>query len=308
MDEDNQTVSFIDDNVRVYPENLGLPSGCAVLRWTPTGFVVPQLEGVEGMAPMTRYCFPPSLYYYANTTIRTSGSEDIRDSYTSKGYTEWSQVLADYTLGTEVTGNTNSIALVTPLRYAVGMMEATVKANTMRLQDNDGLVETTVEAVGHNLPVTGVVLGSQYALNYDFTPKYTDDGEYFLFDNQTPGVYLTTADSSPINTLSLQTPDGNDVYFCLELLNNTDETFYGADGRILPGRKFYLVGKLSMPAPPRAFNSVFVQDHVTTVSCTIYSLDGAYNAIPDLGLPQLILGVQTQINWKMATPTTLLLE
>lgn len=309
LDPTDYSVTFVDEAIARYPETLGLPSGCAVLRWTPTGFVVPQLEGVEGMAPMTRYCFPPALYYYTNTTIKTSKEDSVREVYdVEQGYTLWSQILNNYTLGNSITSNTESVALVTPLHYAVGLMEATVKAEKNRLQDNDGLVETTVDASGQNLPVTGVVLGSQYAMNFDFTPVYTDDGEYFLYDDQISEVYLTTTKSAPIHTLSLQTPDDKDVYFCLELQNNTGTTFYGADGRVLPGRKFYMVGKLSMPPQPRSHNSVFVQDHLTTVDCTIHSLDGAYNAIPDLGLPQLVLGVQTKVNWKLATPTTVMLE
>ena len=36
------------------------------------------------------------------------------------------------------------------------------------LQDNDGLPETTVSAVGENLPVTGIILGGQYAQNFDY--------------------------------------------------------------------------------------------------------------------------------------------
>lgn len=305
---ETNTITLADETLRNYPETVGLPSGCAVMRWTPTGFVVPQLEGVEGLAPMNRYCFPPSLYYYSNTTIVTSQEEDLGEVYDSPINTQWSQVLAHYTLGTEVTGNTTSIALVTPAHYAMGMMKATVKAERSRLPDNDGLVETSVDATGQNLPVTGVVLGGQYAQRFDFTPNVTEGGEYFLFDNQIPGVYLTVAESNPIYTLSLPTPENKDIYFCLEFRNDTGATFYGADGRILPGRKFYMIGKLTMPPAPRAFNSVFVQDHVTTVDCTIHSLDGAYNSIPDLGLPQLVLGVQTQVNWTLSTPTTLMLE
>lgn len=310
VDATTHTVTFKDDKVRNYPEGLGLPSGCAILRWTPTGFVVPQMNGVEGIAPMNRYCYPPALYYYANTTIKTSKDENIQEAYSERGYTQWSQVLADYTLGTAISSNTKSVALVTPAQFAVGMLSATVKSSRSWLQDGDGLPETTVEAVGENLPITGIILGGQFKQRFDFTPVYPADDavEYYLFDNQTPGVFLTAANSDPIRTLSLQTPDDMDIYFTLEFRNDTGKTFYGADGRILPGRKFYMVGKLELPSSPRAFDSVFVKDHITTVTCTIHSLDGAYNAIPDLGLPQLVLGVQTQVNWTLATPTTVIME
>ena len=307
VDATNYTVRFADEEVREYPENLGLPSGCAVLRWTSNGFVVPRDQGVEGMASMNRFCYPPSLYYYSNTTIRTSQEEDVR-SYYSGSHTQWSQILSDYTLGAEVTGNTNSVALVEPAHYAVAMLNTTVKAASALLQDNDGRPETTVDASGQNLPVTGIILGGQYHQLYDFTPAYSDDGEYYLYDNQTSGVYLTTTESDPISTLTLQTPEDRDVFFSLELRNDTGSTFTGAEGRVLPGRKFYLIGKLTLPDNPGAFHSIFVKDHITSIKCNILSLAGAHNAIPDLGHPQLVVGVQTQIYWDLATPTTLLME
>ena len=196
-----------------------------------------------------------------------------------------------------------------PIQFAVGMLEATVQSDRDWLQDNDGLPETTVFATGENLPVTGIILSGQYAQTFDFTPDTSGD-EYFSFDNQTPGVYLTKEISAPIHTLSLPTPEDKDIYFTLEFLNNSGKIFYGADGRVLPGRKFYMVGKMELPTDPeeRKFEQVFVKDHTTTLNCTIYSLAGAYNAVPDLGIPQLVIGVQTKIEWDLSTPATLLLE
>lgn len=310
VDETEQTVRFNQkySYLSTYPESMGLPTGCAILRWTPTGFVVPQISGVEGMAPINRYCFPTGLYYYVNTTIKTSKDKNIGQSYSTS--TSWDDVLDDYTLGSAIGSNTTSVALIKPIQYAVGMLKATVRSDRDWLQDNDGLPETTVYATGENLPVTGIVLSGQYAQNFDFTPD-TSEEEYFSFDNYTPGVYLTKETSAPIRTLSLPTPEGKDIYFTLEFLNNSGKTFFGADGRVLPGRKFYMVGKIELPpknSPKRLFDQVFVQDHITTLSCTIYSLAGAYNAVPNLGIPQLVIGVQTQVNWEMSSPTTVIFE
>ena len=312
VNDQELTVCFNQENyshLSTYPESMGLPTGCAILRWTPTGFVVPQFSGVEGMAPINRYCYPAGLYYYVCTDIKTSQDEDIAASYGKEGYTTWKQVTDDYTLGTEITSNTTSVALVKPIQYAVGMLYATVKSDRDWLQDNDDNPATTIFATGENLPVTGIILSGQYAQNFDFTPV-VDAVEYFSYDHQTPGVYLTKEKSAPLRTLSLPTPEGKDIYFTLEFLNNTGKTFYGADGRVLPGRKFYMVGKMELPTDPqkRKFEQIFVQDHITTLNCTIYSLAGAYNAVPDLGIPQLVIGVQTQVNWELASPTTLLLE
>ncbi len=310
VDDQELTVCFNQQNwhhLSTYPESMGLPAGCAILRWTPTGFVVPRISGVEGMAPINRYCFPTGLYYYVNTTIKTSQDKNIAQSYSAN--TTWADILNDYNLGSSITSNTTSVALVKPLQFAVGMLSATVQSDRDWLQDNDGLPETTIFATGENLPVTGIILSGQYAQNFDFTP-IVDGDEYFSYDNQTPGVYMTKQTSAPIRTLSLPTPEGKDIYFTLEFLNNSGKTFFGADGRVLPGRKFYMVGKMELPTDPhkRKFEQIFVQDHITNLKCTIYSLAGAYNAVPDLGIPQLVIGVQTQVNWEMSSPATILFE
>lgn len=307
VDAQELTVRFTNPVLSAYPESMGLPSGCAILRWTPAGFVVPRINGVEGMAPISRYCYPTSLYYYIDTDIVTSQDKDIADSYTSRS--SWAEVIQDYTLGTSITSNTTSVALVKPLHFAVSMLSATVQSDRDWLQDNDDLPETTVAATGENLPVTGIILSGQYAQNYNFTPVSGAD-EYFSYDNLTPGVYVTKQKSAPIRTLSLPTPEGKDIYFTLEFLNNSGKTFFGSDGRVLPGRKFYMVGKMELPTDPekRLFEQIFVSDCVTTLNCTIHSLAGAYNAVPDLGIPQLVVGVQTKINWELSTPATLMLE
>ena len=314
VDSQELTVRFNQQtwqHLSTYPESMGLPAGCAILRWTPTGFVVPRISGVEGMAPINRYCFPTGLYYYVNTTIKTSQDKNIAQSYSS--HNTWQDVLDDYTLGTSITSNTTSVALVKPLQFAVGMLSATVQSDRDWLQDNDGLPETTVFATGENLPVTGIILSGQYAQDFTFTPsaQAVENGEeYFSYDNLTPAVYMTKVKSAPIRTLSLPTPEGKDIYFTLEFLNNSGKTFFGADGRVLPGRKFYMVGKMELPTDPvkRKFEQVFVPDHITTLTCTIYSLAGAYNAVPDVGIPQLVSGVHTQVNWEMSCPATLLFE
>jgi hypothetical protein len=81
-----QTISFTKENsplvssaVNDYPGNINLPDGAAVIKWT-TGDdgvktpSVPSAEEYTGMAATvpTKFAYPPSLYYYANTPIVTS--------------------------------------------------------------------------------------------------------------------------------------------------------------------------------------------------------------------------------------------
>ena len=292
-------VLFSNERVQGYPQSLGLPAGAAALRWSAAGFA-PAAEKIDGVAPITRYCYPPSLYYYSNTLLRTTQDAGVRDRYTSQ--LGWDGILAYYQPG-RVLPHTVSVALDQPLQYACGLMVATVKASASFLQDNaEGLVELTSE----NFPVTGIIVGGQHDLRYDFTPV-TDSEEYFLYDNQLSGVYLTPAQSAPFRTLVMQTPVNQDIPFCLELQNNSGQEFYGVQGRVLPGSRFYLAGKLEL-SPSTVLRNVFLQDYYTTVNCTVESLKAAHNAVPDLSDPHLSLGIRTRVNWSQSNPTAVILN
>ena len=299
-------ISFNDSGVADYPERLGLPSGAAVVRWTPSGYVVPLENGLDGIAPISRYCYPPAMYYYADTGIQTSDTEIDSDLY--DGSSDWDTILGNYQDGAVVSSTTRAVALKDPLHFGVSMLKASIVADAVNLQDNDGLDYTLVEVSGNKFPLTGVVLGRQYPVKHDFTPNYTTDpDQYYLYDNQISGIYLTTAQSGYFRTLSLETPDAKDTYFCLEFRNDSDVSFYGAEGRILPGHKFYLVGKLEA-APASGYTRVFSRDYCTTVNCRIKSLKEAHSAVPDMGVPLLNLGVETVIDWTMSDPVTVILE
>ena len=313
INETDKTVAFHDQGVQGYPENLGLPSGAATVRWSPTGYVVPLQNGLDGIAALSDYCFPPALYYRANTPIRTSNDE--LDETVVNQSTDWSGVLSTYYIsGAKVTNLTASMALEHPLNFAVGMLSATVQADKEDLLDNG--YHTQVHLTDGLFPLTGIIIGRQYPQYFDFTPVYDSQAspeprQYYLYDNQISGISLTATKSAEFRTLALQTPEEKSVYICLEFLNNSSNTtFYGIDeGRIMPGHHFYLIGLLEVPSDPsREFDKVFIQDHVTSVNFTIKSLENAYSAIPDMGIPQLSIGVLAQLNWQMATPTEIWLD
>lgn len=297
------TVRFADEALSAYPGNLGLPDGAAVIRWNGTGFQ-PVADNIDGAASVGRFCYPPKLWYYANTTLRTSDEE--MDSYYTPTRNTWNDILMEYRTGIAVAGDTKSVALEAPLQYSTGMLVCTVSASESSLDDGDGDPNTRFSATGTNFPVTGVIIGSQKELGYDFTPKSGGE-QYFMYDNRISGVYLTSQESAPLQALVSQTPEGDNVYFCLELKNQCGKAFTGASGEIVPGGTFYLVGSLDMPPAESGFRSVFIQDCATTVSCSITSLAHALNAIPDLENPRLTLGIQTGINWIQSTSSYILL-
>ena len=121
-----------------------------------------------------------------------------------------------------------------------------------------------------------------------------------------------------VNPQSPSTPQ-EAVNIAIELENNSDAEFYGVDGKIAKGQKFYLVAKLdpndnqdggtasgtiTWPEatksnfPATGINRVFIQDYTTTAKFTINSLKNAYVTIPDLRASKLQLGLSVDLTWQ----------
>jgi hypothetical protein len=152
----------------------------------------------------------------------------------------------------------------------------------------------------------------------------------------TPAVSTTTPDVLQYNyTLvwdnyneTLDVDAQGDVYVALEFVNNTGSDFWGEKNLIRAGATFYIIGRLSpsgatsnttsesvsafaWPAkyalPPYAADGstvqakrVFIQDYVTTAKFVInqYSLQHAYNTVPDLRSAQISLGLSVDLEWR----------
>lgn len=302
-DDGSHNISFVDETMRTYPSSLGIPDGGAVLRWNSVSFT-PVTEGLDGIAPLDHFCYMPPLYYYTNTTIKTSDSHYVYEYYTPD--MTWDQIVGTYRLGNVVTRSTHAVALEEPMHYACALLVASVKAETPTLPDGDGDSRTYALATGHNFPVTGIIIGSQFKQNFDFTPDASGT-EYYLYDNQISGVYLTGSWSDDFRTMVFPVPEDMDVYFFLELRNDSNAAFTGAEGLILPGSKFYLAGKLDKSDDP-LLPSVFMRDYYTTLKCTVTSLANAHVSVPEMGEPQLTFGVQTSQNWMMSSSAYVVLE
>ena len=301
----DHSVTFCKSVLRTYPAVYGLPEGAAIVRWNGIGFEAVS-ETLDGVAPLLQYCYPPDLWYFVNTTISTSTKE--KDNlYTSANASWKNDILPAYNNGKVLHSDTKSAALDSALQYSCAMLVTKVRATAEQLDDADGLYSTQVALGTANLPVTGVIIGSQVDLNFDFTPFGST--EYYLYDNCISGVYLkkTAQESAPtFKTLVSQTPDNEPVYFCLELRNDSGAAFTGADGLVLPGSNFYLVGAIELPGDD-SYTRVFERDHTTTINCTVSSLADARTAVPDLEHPHLSVGLQVNTNWKESTPSSLIL-
>ena len=94
-----------------FPTTYGVPEGAIGMWWNGHRFVR-QISGVNiSLVPVSQYCYPPSLWYFANSAIKTSADDSVHSQYTPQNAT-WSDILSHYTQGSIVTSSTRSVAIV----------------------------------------------------------------------------------------------------------------------------------------------------------------------------------------------------
>lgn len=321
-----------------YPQNINLPDGSAVLRWSEVEGVggtkvkkfVPQLRTttLDDINSVSYFVYPAALYYFVNSDIWTSNSKVTFDQY--KGKSRWkgdSDTDADavqtlFKAGGTITGSTKTVAIADPLQYAVARLQLTVevKDDVAKLTYNG--TNTIPYKVGNDYQfrLTGVIVGGQRKVGYDFKPiALSEDDERFVYDSQVGDTYYlkkkseyTGSTVDPVNTLVLQTCDNQDVNVILEF-EYTPATadykeFKCLDGYVYPNTRFYLVGELKAtdfkPGTGDATSQgrIFTQDYTTTIEMTVKSLEKAYNVLPNIIAKNLEIGVMTTPKWKAATP------
>lgn len=296
-----------------YP-GAGLPDGAAVLRWGEDGFLIGDDTGAL-LAPLDRYSYPISLWYYSNSTIRTTENEENTYSNLKSEVfdtqTTWGGVLGHFEKSENafVGHKTLAVALVQPVRYAVGMLELTLKqVSSETLLDHEGIA---VNVNNLSYPVTGLILGGQKAQLYDFSASGGED--YYVYDTHFGAqAYMSHyASEVTLRTLALESAPEQVINFAIELRNDTSDSFVGATGIVLPGSKFYLLGRLDLDSLTDAQRTVegikrtkvFEKHFKTAVNVRMASLKDAYTIIPDLRQPQLQVGLVVDFDWSMSTPT-----
>lgn len=303
-----------------YPSKIYLPDGAAVVLWNTTSNAFEVVTAAQNfgvnVAQLTKYVYPASLYYRANSQISIDDENTHAEDYTAATTTSWDRKTSDTEYDANsllgkypthqgvVTVNTKSIAMEEQVQYAVGRFDVKLKAAAATLVDGE---DASIALGTQNFPITGVIIGGQKQVDFEFKPVATA-AEYTIYDNQmaTTSYLLTstlTDDNLPVvnRTLVLETAEANDavVKFAVEFQNNSGKAFVGKDGIIPNGCKFYLLGELDMskltnPTVP----SIFKQDYVTTVIATVQDLKNAYNIIPDLRAPKLELGLSVNLEWQ----------
>ena len=311
----NTATVKLDASLQGFPANIGLPDGAAVLKWNSTDRkfdVHTEATTLASMVSQNRYAYPAELYFYANSRINTTYSTVERDDYKNK---TWLEVLDLYPYKNSTVLNiTKGVAIIEPLTYGVGSLQATVQANSATLLDADG---QSVTLGAETFPLTGLLVGGQYKQDFDFKPL-DDINEYVIYDKSlTAGIHMTTTASAAFSTLTYQSKDGSSVALALEFENKSNQIFRGVNGYVYPGTKFYLVGTID-PAtgtatgtgtiPSDAAGRVFTKRYITQAVLNVSSLEKAYNVVPDLLSARLEVGVKVETEWIEATAAQVILE
>lgn len=323
----NCTTALSNLENKDFPRNLFLPDGVAKVKWNDITkafeYVNVNSTGSTGnLINYTTITYPSELAYYVSSPVKVSNNEitavnDLPD------YDKWIGNTADWSsYGNEVESSTRFVALQKPVLYGVASLKSTVKCASNTLIDNakdKGQYESdnSITVDDTSFPITGILIGGQpkqVGWNFEAANTVTtNEFKYTIYDcDMNKGTNLTaavTGTAEPNYTLVLDNKDNsgatsqNKVYITIELENNASD-FFGADGLIPKGSKFYLVGELDPYASGitqptgETLDHVFVKDHTTIANFTIKNLKKAYNHIPDMRSSKYNVGLAVDLSWK----------
>lgn len=337
----------LSTKAKCYPACLNLPDGAAIIAWNATAatpaFEVKTTPTNLGLnvAALTDYTYPASLYYRGNSQISIDNQNTHAADYTSTEVTSWDAKNGTDYSGTSLLGkypthqgtvsiNTKSIAIEEQIQYAVARLDLQVGATAATLPYNStewdatansgagGYVNKTIAVSANAFQVTGILVGGQKAVDFEFHPLSTAVAKT-IYDNQivtetasdytAATKYLSTTMADIMRTLVLECDD-DEVKFAIEFKNNSGVDFVGRDGIVANGCKFYLIGAIKKNpgtgegtvTPPASgqVSKIFLQDYYTIVRASVSSLVNAYNVIPDLRAPRLELGLSVDLTWQQA--------
>lgn len=317
---DVKLAAAIDDAIAAIPETFpkaGIPDGAAVLKCENGVFSFDVENFITGEKwGANAFVTPAELWYRANTGIRVAN--EIKS--TQVGSQDWATFVGSAYNAADnmVKASTQSVALLNPLQYGVANLETQIKfaaenlVVTKKVVTNQATGETTDETVESvpvkNLTLTGILVGDQKNVDWQFKPVAADPA-VVVYDTD---LIKTTFDATDYQTASQTllcetTEDKQYVNVALEFVNNTEEAFTGVDGIVPVGAKFYLIGKLDISETGKNWTTktkgneklIFEQDFKTIAKFLINKLQGtAYNNIPDLRSPELELGLSVDLEWQ----------
>lgn len=308
-----------------FPGKFNLPDGVASLNWktgeSTFAYNAPETElfGNGNSIKYNKICYPAELSYFVSTKTMVS-DKDMSNLSEFPSYTDWTKNTqsgwGEKTSFAEkaVENSTRTVGLKDPVQYSVAVLKSTVRCKAATLEDNAqvaGKANQQITVPEDGFPVTGILIGGQPAsVDWKYEPAASETFENTIYDkemNVSPMYAKYTSEVPTVGNYTLvfdnKSTDKKPVFVTIELENNSDKDFYGKDGIILKGAKFYLVGKLTPNATegitnPNSVDRVFVQDYVTTANFNITDLKDAYNCIPDLRTSGINVGLAVDLDWK----------
>lgn len=307
-----------------FPGKFNLPDGVASLNWktgeSKFAYNAPEnvTIGTGNSINYQKICYPAELSYFVNTTTMVS-DKDMSNLNDFPAYNDWTNPNGANWEGKSFSENavantTKTVGLKAPVQYSVAVLKSTVRCNAATLEDNAKEAGSFDENQQISVPtdgfkVTGILIGGQPAsVDWKYAPASTESFANTIYDKEMNGSMAAKNETSASNanyTLVFDNKKSDaqsPVYVTLELENNSDKAFYGKDGIILKGAKFYLVGQLNPNKTgltnPNSVNRVFMQDYVTTANFNIKELKSAYNCIPDLRTSGINVGLAVDLSWK----------
>lgn len=310
---------------KTFPRDLDLPDGVAQVKWDGTKFnfvaaadvsVGTTVASTGNNINFTEITYPAELAYFVSSPVKTSENE-ITAASKLPDYAEWASGTYNWDgYDNEVKHRTRFVALKNPLQYGVACLQSKIISGSTSLSDNASKFgfksDNSISVNGtENFTVTGILVGGQpFSVAWDFEPANvkTNDFKYTVYDqNVAYGKNNIATGTSNNYTLVFDNKDAqtkSKVYVTIELENNV-ENFYGADGLIPKGSKFYLVGELNpnetntnIANKPEGVDRVFVKDHTTVANFTITNLKKAYNHIPDMRTSKINVGLAVDLTWQ----------
>ena len=305
-----------------FPRNYNLPDGAAVLKFNEETRTFAYEEGITGvttgsnLVDYTKITYPSELAYFVSSPVRTSSTKDKLTDLPD--YKAWLGNTADWgQYGDVVKSNTTLVVLKEPVQYGVACLESKIKCVYAKLEDNaKDILNSTAENNTLTVPeegikVTGILIGGQpQGVEWKFEPASSATFDHTIYDKDISGIVAQTSYSNPNYTLVLDNknssttdPTQSKVNVTVELENNMGD-FYGKEGLIPNGSRFYLVGQLDPNAPTatkpsgETIDRVFVKDHTTVANFTITNLKNAYNHIPDLRTTKINVGLAVDLKWE----------
>lgn len=323
-------------NTSPYPESQNLPAGSAVISFDSTNkFDYVNTGGMGTSAVSTAYdkfTYPSELTYYCNSGLWETSTQQTTSNYptTSKAWattTSWT----GWTSG-PVTAATRAVAMKDNITYGAAQLASTITLGaTTSFTDNAYNVtnhtiantefSSTSTAGTITLKVHGLLVGGQPdEAQYEYLPNGVAISNVIYDRFSSEGTTLTSGDTKNY-TLVLDNYTSNTtqntVNIALEM--TADKDFYGKEGMIKAGQKFYLIGSLDPTSPATGSsitwanqtsfkstdtgyntNRVFIRDAKTeaTFKLSNTSLQKAYSTIPDLRSTQMLFGISVDLVWK----------